>query len=104
MSSSPLIVLMALTSLLVLPGAAAQAAQTGSAADLLLKDELQQAETLLAKQPRTAETVALRGEVEFRKGNFAQADALYKEALRLDAKNARGHFGQIGRASCRAGG
>src|SRR5207302_437107 len=85
MSSSPLIVLMALTSLLVLPGAAAQAAQTGSAADLLLKDELQQAETLLAKQPRTAETVALRGEVEFRKGNFAQADALYKEAVRMDA-------------------
>jgi len=93
MSSSPLIVLMALTSLLVLPGAAAQAAQTGSAADLLLKDELQQAETLLAKQPRTAETVALRGEVEFRKGNFAQADALYKEAVRMDARNARGHFG-----------
>jgi len=93
MSSSPLIVLMALTSLLVLPGAASQAAQTGSVADLLLKDELQQAETLLAKQPRTAETVALRGEVEFRKGNFAQADALYKEAVRMDARNARGHFG-----------
>ena len=92
MSSSPLIVLMALTSLLMLPGTAAQAAQPGSVADLLLKDEVQQAEALLAKQPRTAETVALRGEVEFRKGNFAQADALYKEALRLDAKNARGHF------------
>ena len=93
MSSSPLIVLMALTSLLMLPGTAAQAAQPGSVADLLLKDEVQQAEALLAQQPRTAETVALRGEVEFRKGNFAQADALYKEALRLDAKNARGHFG-----------
>src|SRR5438552_501962 len=93
MSSSPLIVLMTLTSLLMLPGTAAQAAQPGSVADLLLKDEVQQAEALLAKQPRTAETVALRGEVEFRKGNFAQADALYKEALRLDAKNARGHFG-----------
>src|SRR5947209_8489336 len=93
MSSSPLIVLMALTSLLMLPGTAAQAAQPGSVADLLLKDEVPQAEALLAKQPRTAETVALRGEVEFRKGNFAQADALYKEAVRMDARNARGHFG-----------
>src|SRR3989442_9584349 len=96
MSSCPLIVLMALTSLLMLSGTAvraAQPAQPGSVADLLLRDEVQQAEALLAKQPRTAETVALRGEVEFRKGNFVQADALYKEALRVDAKNARGHFG-----------
>ena len=94
MSSSPLIiVLMALTSLLVLPGAAAPAAQPGSVADLLLKDEVQQAEALLEKQPKTAESVALRGEIEFRKGNFERADGFYKEALRMDAKNARAHFG-----------
>ena len=54
MSSSPLVVVLAaLTSLLVL--------QSGSVADLLLKDDVQQAEALLAKQPRNAETVALRG-------------------------------------------
>src|SRR5438309_2692686 len=94
MSSSPLIiVLMALTSLLVLPGAAAPAAQPGSVADLLLKDEVQQAEALLDKQPKTAESVAFRGEIEFRKGNFERAAELYKEALRMDAKNARAHFG-----------
>jgi len=94
MTSSPLIiVLMALTSLLVLPGAAAPAAQPGSVADLLLKDEVQQAEALLEKQPKTAESVALRGEIAFRKGNFERADGFYKEALRMDAKNARAHFG-----------
>ncbi len=93
MSSSPLVlVLMALTSFL-LPGAAIQAAQPGSVADLLLKDKIQQAEALLDKQPRTAESVALRGEIEFRKGNFQRADGLYREAIRMDAKNARGHFG-----------
>lgn len=84
MSSSPLI-LIALTALLLL--------QDGSVADLLLKDEVQQAEALLDKQPKTPESVAFRGEIAFRKGNFDQADALYKEALKLDSKNARAHFG-----------
>jgi tetratricopeptide (TPR) repeat protein len=94
MSSSPLIlVLMALTSLLVLPATAASQAQPGSVADLLLKDEVQQAEALLAKQPRNAESVALHGEIEFRKGNFDKAATFYKEALQMDAKNARAHFG-----------
>jgi predicted aspartyl protease len=93
MSSSTLIVLMALTSLLVLPGAGAGAPQGNSVADLLLNDEVQQAEAVLDKQPKTAETVALRGEIEFRRGNFEQADALYKDALKMDAKNARAHFG-----------
>ena len=97
MSSSPAvlvaIVLMALTSLLVLPGASASPAQAGSAADFLLKDDIPQAEALLDKQPRTAQSVALRGEIEFRKGNFDKAGALYKEAAAMDAKNARAHFG-----------
>src|SRR5207244_440556 len=87
------IVFMALTSLLVLPGASAYPAQAGSVADLILKDDIQQAELLLDKQPKTAESVALHGEIEFRKGNFDKASALYNEALRLDAKNARAHFG-----------
>jgi predicted aspartyl protease len=94
MSSSPLIIIfMGLTSLLVLPGASSPAAQPGSVADLLLKDEVLQAEALLEKQPRTAESVALHGEIEFRKGNFDKASAFYSEALRMDPKNARSHFG-----------
>jgi len=85
MSSSPLaiplIVLMAL------------ALQLPSVADLLTRDEVQQAEALLDKQPRTAESVALRGEIEYRKGNFDRAVALYKEALGMNAKTARAHYG-----------
>jgi hypothetical protein len=85
MSSSPLaiplIVLMAL------------ALQLPSVADLLTRDEVQQAEALLDKQPRTAESVALRGEIDYRKGNFDRAGALYKEALRMNAKTARAHYG-----------
>src|SRR5437867_7957867 len=88
-----LVILMGLASFLVLYDTGSQAAQTGSVADLLLKDEIQQAEALLDKQPRTAQSVALRGEIEFRRGNFERAGELYKEALRMDAKNARGHFG-----------
>ena len=85
MSSSPLaiplIVLMAL------------ALQLPSVADLLTRDEVQQAEALLDKQPRTAESVALRGEIEYRRGNFDRAGALYKEALGMNAKTARAHYG-----------
>ena len=79
----------ALTSLSAAPGSA----QNTSIADLLLKDEIQQAESLLGKEPKTAQNVAFRGEIAFRKGNFAQADALYREALKMDSKNARAHFG-----------
>ena len=96
MSSRPVIALMALTSLLVVPGAfpaRSTTLQPGSVADLLLKDDIQQAEVLLAKQPRTAETVALHGEIDFRKGNFTEAETAYREALKMDSKNARAHFG-----------
>jgi predicted aspartyl protease len=88
-----LIVLMALTSLLILPEAVSGAPQAGSVADLLLKDDVERAEALLDKQPKTPESIALRGEIEFRKGNFDKADELYKEALKGDPKNARAHFG-----------
>jgi hypothetical protein len=97
MSSRPVaIVAMALTSLLVLPGApSARSAepQTGSVADLLDKDDYLQAEVQLAKQPRTAESVALHGEIEFRKGHFDQAEVSYRDSLKMDSRNARAHFG-----------
>ena len=94
MSRSPgFVILMGLASFLVIYDTGSQAAQASSVADLLLKDEIQQAEALLDKQPRTAQSVALRGEIEFRRGNFERAGELYKEALRMDAKNGRGHFG-----------
>jgi predicted aspartyl protease len=79
----------ALAALSVVPGGA----QNASIADLLLKDDIQQAEALLQKEPKTPQTVALRGEIEFRKGNFDQAQAFYRDALKMDTKNARGHFG-----------
>jgi predicted aspartyl protease len=91
---SMVLALMALGSFLF-SAATQNAANTSIAgfSDLLLKDEIQQLETLLSKQPRTPQTVAFRGEVEFRKGHFEQANALYREALKMDAKNARAHFG-----------
>ncbi len=93
MSSSPLIVLMVLTSFLVRPGGSIQSEKADSVADLLLQDKLQQAELLLGAQPRTAQTLAFLGELEFRKGDFDKAAALYKESLGLDPKTARAHFG-----------
>ena len=41
-----------------------------------------------------AESVALRGELEFRKGHFDKADSFYREALRMHPKTARAHFGR----------
>src|SRR5690242_8900614 len=97
MSSRPVvIVVMALTSFLVLPGSSSglsSVPQAGTVADLLAKDDFLQAETQLAKEPRTAESVALHGEIEFRKGHFDQAEASYRDALKIDTKNARAHFG-----------
>jgi predicted aspartyl protease len=88
MSSSPALVLTALSSLLILPPA-----QNASIPDLLLKDEIEQAANLLDALPKTAQNIALRGEVEFRRGHFDQAEGLYREAIKMDAKNARAHFG-----------
>src|SRR3989475_1748194 len=94
MSRSPgRVILVGLASLWMLLNSVGYTAQTLSVADLLLKDEVQQAEALLDKQPRSAQTSAFRGEIEFRRGNFDRAAELYKEALRMDIKNARAHFG-----------
>ncbi len=93
MSSSPLVVLMALTSFLILPGGSIQSINPDSVSDLLLRDEVEQAELLLDRQPRTPLTTALRGEIEYRKGNFDKAEALYDEALRADTNTARAHLG-----------
>jgi predicted aspartyl protease len=92
---SMVLALMALGSFLLSSAAAQNAANSATALvpDLLSRDEIQQAESLLDKQPRTAQTIAFRGEIEFRKGHFEQADALYREALKLDSKNPRAHFG-----------
>src|SRR5262245_37534390 len=89
MSSRPVLVLMALGSFLVFPAAP----QNASIADLILRDEIQQAESLLGKQVRTAQNVAFQGEIAFRKGNFDRAEALYREALKMDSRTARAHFG-----------
>src|SRR5215831_5934500 len=72
MSSRPVLVLVALSSFLMVP-AAAQNASNGDVSDLLLRDELQQAESLLDKQQRTPQNIAFRGEIEFRKGHFELA-------------------------------
>jgi predicted aspartyl protease len=97
MSSRHLLVLTALTSLFIVPlrdrGLAAQAVQADSIADLLLRDEIQKVESRLASAPRTAETVAFQGEVEYRKGRFEQAESLYRSALQMNEKTARAHFG-----------
>src|SRR5262245_35998907 len=69
------------------------AAQNPSVAELLLRDEIQQAEKILDSQPRTAQSVAFRGEIEFRQGHFEQAETLYREALKMDSRTARAHYG-----------
>ena len=93
MSSRLVLILMALTSFLLLPGRPLEAQKSTSVAGLLLRDEVQQAEAQLNKEPRTAQAVALRGEIEYRRGNFAQAATLYRESLKMDPKTARAHFG-----------
>jgi predicted aspartyl protease len=93
MSSRPAFVLMALAPFLIVPATAQTTSTADLLADLLLKDEILQAETLINNQPRTALTAAFRGEIEFRRGHFDQAETLYREALKMDPKTARAHFG-----------
>ena len=97
MSSRHLLVLTALTSLFVIPfidrQAVGQASQSDSYADLFIRDEIQKVETRLAAAPRTAETVAFQGEVQYRKGRFDQAETLYRSALQVSDRTARAHFG-----------
>src|SRR5262249_22033948 len=64
-----------------------------SVAELLLNDEIDKAEALLDQQPASPAAVAYRGEIAYRRGDFSGADQLYREAIRLDNKTARAHFG-----------
>jgi tetratricopeptide (TPR) repeat protein len=59
----------------------------------MILDQIQQVESRLATAPRTAETAAFQGEVEYRKGHFEEADKLYRSALQMNEKTARAHFG-----------
>lgn len=93
MSSRHLLVLTALTSLLVTQEANSQAVRAESLGDLLLRDQIQAVEARLAASPKTAETTAFQGEVEYRKGRFEQAGTLYRSALQMSEKTARAHFG-----------
>ena len=105
MSSRHLLVLTALTSLFFtggtegtgragsIQGAAGQAARPDILADLLIKDDIQRLEARIAASPKTAETVAYQGEVEYRKGRFEQADTFYRSALQMSEKTSRAHFG-----------
>ena len=60
---------------------------------LLLEDRFEEAESLLVDLPEDPQVVALQGEIEFRKGNFESARALYTKALDLDPETARAHYG-----------
>jgi predicted aspartyl protease len=101
MSSRHLLVLTALTSFFLVRGTAAQAPRPDSIPDLLLKDDIEKVEARLASAPNTAETVAFRGEVEYRKGHFDKADAFYRSALQMNEKTPRAHFGLGKLASAR---
>lgn len=93
MSSRHLLVLTVLTTLLLARASAAQAPKSDSLADLVLKDEIQKLEARLALAPKTAETTAFQGEVEYRKGHFDQAGTFYHAALKMSESTARAHFG-----------
>jgi tetratricopeptide (TPR) repeat protein len=93
MSSCPLLILIALSSFWATPGRGVQTGNSDSVATLLVKDEFKQAEALLDTLPKTAENIAWRGEIEYRRGDFDKAETLYREALRTSEKTARAHFG-----------
>ena len=94
MSRRHLLVLSALTSFLTITAVTpAQVKPPASIGELLLRDDLPAAERLLQAAPRSAETLAFQGEVEFRKGNFEKALSLYQSALQLNEKTPRAHFG-----------
>ena len=92
MSRRHLLILVALTSAAAIY-AAPQAGPTPGVRDLLIKDDFAQADAILQRAPRSAETAAYQGEVEFRKGNFEKARSLYQSALQMNEKTARAHFG-----------
>ena len=70
-----------------------QASPANNLRDLLIKDDIQQAEAILLRTPRSAESLAFQGEVDFRKGNFEKARTSYQAAVQMNEKTARAHFG-----------
>ena len=60
---------------------------------LLLTDQYEEAQALLSGLPESAQGVALKGEIEFRKGNFEAARAQYLRSLELDPETSRAHYG-----------
>jgi len=93
MSRRHLLILVALTSSALAVCAGPQASPANNLRDLLLKDDIQQAETVLLRTPRSAESLAFQGEVDFRKGNFEKARISYQAAIQMNEKTARAHFG-----------
>ncbi len=59
----------------------------------LLTDQYEEAQALLLGLPESAQGVALKGEIEFRKGNFEAARAQYLRSLELDPETSRAHYG-----------
>ena len=92
MSRRHLLIFVALTSALTVC-AGPQAGPATNLRDLLIKDDIQQAEAILQRTPRTAESLAFQGEIDFRKGNFEKARTSYQAAIQMNEKTARAHFG-----------
>jgi predicted aspartyl protease len=92
MSRRHLLILVALTSALTVC-AGPQAGPASNLRDLLIKDDFPLAEAILQRAPRSAETLAFQGEVEFRKGNFEKARSSYQAAIQMNEKTPRAHFG-----------
>src|SRR5262245_40160463 len=82
-----------LASIPVIGLAGPQAAPAPSIPELLRAGDIAKAEAQLAALPASAATTALRGELAYRKGTFAEAETHYKAALTADSKTARAHFG-----------
>jgi len=96
MSRRHLTVLAALTPVITAVWLISLAGQTNPASNLrnlLIKDDIQQADAVLLRSPRSAETLAFQGEVDFRKGNFEKARTSYQAAIQMNEKTARAHFG-----------
>jgi len=93
MSRRHLLILVALTSSVLAVCAGPQTTPANNVRDLLIKDDIQQAEAILQRTPRTAESLAFQGEIDFRKGNFEKARTSYQAAIQMNEKTARAHFG-----------
>ncbi len=63
------------------------------ASALLFEDQFEEAGTLLAELPESPQAIALKGELEFRKGQFEAARTHYQRALELEPENSRAHYG-----------